>query len=116
MVLCYDISCICFLAFYVTRCNERKSGIVVRFGVIAFHSEIMAVFAFNTMIWHLYFSLFDLSIHEDTSNYMYIVTLKKGKRKNKKKTKTKTRTVFSLVIHLVFLNKQLEQIFISSFM
>ena len=47
MVLCYGISCICFLAFvnvmYVTRCNEIKSGIVLRFEEIAFYSEIMAV-------------------------------------------------------------------------
>ena len=39
---------ICFLAFvnvmYVTRCNGLKSGIVVRFNEIAFHSEMMAVY------------------------------------------------------------------------
>ena len=48
MPLCYGISCICFLAFvnvmYVTRCNGIKSGIMVRFEEIAFHSEIMAVY------------------------------------------------------------------------
>ena len=39
---------ICFLAFvnvlYVTRCNGIKSGAVVRFEEITFHSEIMAVY------------------------------------------------------------------------
>ena len=48
MLLCYGISCICFLAFvnvmYITQCNGIKSGIVVRFEEIAFHSEIMAVY------------------------------------------------------------------------
>ena len=48
MLLCYGISCICFLAFVnvmsVTRCNGIKSGIVVRFEEIAFHSEIMVVY------------------------------------------------------------------------
>ena len=47
MVLCYGISCICFLVFvnvmYITRCNEIKSGIVVRYEEIAFRSETMAV-------------------------------------------------------------------------
>ena len=48
MLLCCGMSRICFLAFvnvmYVTWCNGIKSGIVIRFEEIAFHSEIMAAY------------------------------------------------------------------------